>query len=303
MPSIYVKPEDYAQYGIDSTTPESQIIRAGNTINAFLDRPEGLLYGVDGSGNPCYMLALEPSVVLQVVGIVAPGTSVDVTVSTSSSSLQIGKVLTFDRANISLTESVIVTNVVDNVITLKEVKFTHSNGALLEFDLCIDEEKNMPDDRQEVVLNNAPIAAILAAQGQFGYSRRGSSINYNNEISLLPLLNTFSGSPVWQSFTISANSYDSQKARVWINPSIYLSNYTQVRISYIAGWTYRSLPSQIKTAVASIVSSYNFLPDFPVSGRFKKLKQGDTEVELWGDTILDTEIKSLLSPFMANFFV
>jgi len=185
---------------------------------------------------------------------------------------------------------------------LKNVQFAHSAEALLEFDMTIVEEIDMPDNRMETVLAQRPVAGIIAGQGQLGYPRQGSMLNFNYYYSyeLLPALVKFGGPPIWESLTISQNSFDAKTGRIWMPAGFYSAFYTQVRIYYVAGFQYASLPSQIKQACANIVLAQN---DLPVYGNFKSVKQGDTQVSYWNSSILDGDTMNLLNPFRVNAWV
>jgi hypothetical protein len=302
MPVNYLQSQDYSAYGVPNTTTADQVTYASNIINGYLQRPEGLLWAPDGNGNPCYMLGLSPAYSLTVTsGAVTPGNNIQVTVTGPIARVQTGAPLILDRANANLTEAVIVTNVTGNILTLQTVQFTHDVNALLEFDLVIVEETNLSDNRMEIVLSRRPIAGIIAGQGQFGYPRQGSSYKFDYSVySLLPILTQFGGPPIWQSFTVTPDSYDANTGRIWTNPSVYLAYYTQVRMYYVSGFQYANLPSQIKQACANIINIQN---DTPIYGNFKSVKQGDTAISYWGNTIIDGDTIQLLDPFRVNSWV
>lgn len=302
MPAIYLQPADYASYGVPSSTTADQVLRASAIINGYIQRPEGLLWAPDGNGNPCYMTNIDPPFTLTVTsGAIAPGNLITVTVTGGSGRVQVGAPLILDRANPNLTEAVIVTQANGNTLTFQSVQFSHAADALLEFDLTVVEEIDLPDDRMELVLSQRPIAAIIAGQGQFGYPRQGSSFKFDYSIySLLPILTQFGGPPVWQSFTVLQNSFDAKTGRIWVSPSIYLAYYTQVRMYYIAGFQYASLPSQIKQACAYIINAQN---DLPIYGNYKSISAGDTSISRWNNSILDGDTMSLLNPFRVNAWV
>lgn len=53
--SIYLQPADYTNFGVPNTALPSQVQEASALIDSFLQRPEGLIYTVDSSGNPAAM--------------------------------------------------------------------------------------------------------------------------------------------------------------------------------------------------------------------------------------------------------
>lgn len=54
MPSQYLQSSDYAAYGVPNTTAD-QVTKASAIIDGYLDKPDGLIYNVDGSNNPISM--------------------------------------------------------------------------------------------------------------------------------------------------------------------------------------------------------------------------------------------------------
>ncbi len=54
--SIYLEAADYANFGVPTTVSNALVQEASTIIDGFLERPEGLLYAVDGSGNPASMV-------------------------------------------------------------------------------------------------------------------------------------------------------------------------------------------------------------------------------------------------------
>ncbi len=157
------------------------------------------------------------------------------------------------------------------------------------------------------MLKKWPIASVISGQGQLGYPRRGSAnrFAYDQLYSLLPPVAQFGGPPIWQQFNLASNSYDPNTGRCWISSSIYLQFYTQVRIYYNAGWTYLSLPSQIKQACANIANTLsNSVGLLPI---FKTIKQGDTSVTRFGNnpyanTQIDGDTQKMLDPFATRRF-
>lgn len=301
MPSSYLQSTDYATFGVPVSTSAGQVNQASAIMDGYMARPEGLLWTPDAKGNPCYMSAKTPLIVLTSSGSIAVGQNVNVTVTGGYAGIQPGMVAILDRANPSLTEACIVNSVTGNVVQLTNVQLSHAPGCLLEFGMVIFEERQMPSGRPITVVSRTPVMMVLAGQGRYGYPRRGNSGAYAvNEYNLLAAVTKFGGPPIWEIFDQTKVGVDPNTGELWAPAGILLAYYTEIRFSYIAGYQYASLPSQIKQACANIINS---MTNMPMNGSIKSQRAGDTGLERFGATYFDEDTKSMLDPFRARLFV
>lgn len=301
MPSSYLQSGEYATYGIPSSTTAAQVTQASSLIDGYLSRSEGLIWVPDANGNPCYMSAMTPIITMTSTGSIAPGQNVNVTVTGGIQTIQSGLVAILDRANPELTEACIVNSITGNVIQLTNVQFSHAPNCLLEFGMVIFEEKQMPTGRPLSVVSKTPVQIVLAGQGRYGYPRRGNSGVYAvNEYNLMAAITKFGGPPIWEIFNQTLISIDPNTGELWAPAGILLAYYTEIRWSYIAGYQYASLPSQIKQACANLVNAAN---NMPMNGSIKMQRAGDTAIERFGATYFDQDTKAMLDPFRARLFV
>lgn len=303
MPSVYLQPQDYATYGLDPATTTDFLINASMRVNAYLMRPEGLLYKNDGNGNPCYMDGMIGTELTITSGAVTPGNHVTVTVDRIPNDLQTGSVLILDRAIPSATEAVIAESITGNSIQLKKVQFSHDANALMEYSLTIVEEAYVPSKRWIVQLAQTPVKVVLSALGILGYPRRSDQYKMDYNWQLLPLITEFGGVPVWQSFDVLPDSLSELTGALWLSPALYLMLFTQIKAYYIAGWTYATLPPQIKMATANIAKnlSQGFTNQF--GGGIGMVKQGDTTVKAFANTQIDGDTQVLLKPYLSHQFI
>jgi hypothetical protein len=304
MPSAYLQGSDLTAYGVPNATT-AQITRASSIIDGYLQRSEGMIWVPDANGNPCYMANLSPMITLQATGSISPGQNVNVTVNgpvaaISLGSSQCGLVAVLDRSNTEVTEACIVNAINGNVITLTNVQFNHTGMFLLEFGMCIFEECQMPSGRPLTNLHKTPVQIILAGQGRYGYPRRGNSFFEINEYNLLAAITKYGGPPIWEIFDQSLVGIDPLTGQVWAPAGILLAYYTEIRFSYIAGYTYYSLPSNVKQACANIINAYK---DLPINGAISNFRAGDTAITRFSATNLDEDTKMLLQPFMARLYI
>jgi hypothetical protein len=97
-----------------------------------------------------------------------------------------------------------------------------------------------------------------------------------------------------------SGSYDwSVDGRIWLdNPALNFVGDGDLRVTYLAGWDYASLPAPIKQAVANIIGFSN-TANMP--GNTKRMKAGDSEIERFDDTAMDGDTRGMLAPYRRVF--
>ncbi len=307
MPALYLQGADLVAYGVASATAP-QIQQASSLIDTFLARREGLLYGVDGAGSPAYMLGLNASYSLTLTAPLAPGTAVSAVVTGPTGMIQVGSVFVIDVATPSLTENLVVQSVTGQTLIFASVQFAHSAGATLSDGLLIAEQRTMPQNRPITQLSRWPIVSVPSGVGRYGYQRRGDD-GYSNidTYNLLAVMSKFGGPPAWEPFTPQANSIDPLTGQFWVPAGVLLAYYTEVRVHYVAGWTYASLPSDIKQACANIINAATAQANVP--GNVQKYAAGTFSIQRFAaqrgeinSALIDDDTKVLLSPYRARMF-
>lgn len=312
MPSQYLQPSDYAAYGLPNTTTAAQVIRASLYIDGYLFRPEGLLYGVDANGNPSYMTGLSPSFTLTATGAIAPGSAVTFAVTgpvaTLYNGLSFGNAVILDRSNPLKTEACVISSidVTNNTVTLQNVLFNHDSGTLLEAGLTIFEQLNMPKCRPIKNLSRWPVGRIIGGQGQLSYGRRGDyNLTMYDGIDALAYMAFLGGAPIYEYIDPALISFDPITGQIFAPASIYIAYYTQIRIYYIAGYTYTNLPPEIKQACANLVFYMDSSGGLP--GNAKSYRAGDTEIMRGGGTgdlltLFDADTCRMIDPYRVRRF-
>lgn len=299
MPSCYLSSDDYAAFGVPMATA-SQVTLASAFIDAYLGRPEGLVWAPDATGRPAYMLALNPTFTLTAGAFIAPGVAVDVPV-TGGQVAQVGDIVILDRTDPTLCEACRVSKVAPGVVTLASVQFAHNTRAQIEFGLTISEERSMPPDRPVTSVSRAPVVALLGGQGRYGYGRRGAqNRSAPNDFNLLASVATFGGPPQWQVFSVVDADVNPQTGQVWIPTGFMLAYYSDVRLHYIAGFSYASLPYEVKQACANIIQAKG--NNTALDGNIQTLTMGTTKITRFSNTLMDDDTKRMLLPFRARMF-
>lgn len=313
MPSVYLQAADYATYGLDpANTTQAQVIQASATIDGYLMRQFGMLYESDGNGNPCYMTAKNPRVTLHSIGSITAGENVEVSVTGPYQSILVGDTLILDRAQSDIVEACVIRNKTNNALTLERVLFNHNAAVTMDAGLVIVEERNTPSDRNIIHTLQAPLVRLISGQGQYGYSRRGDTIDYTNIVYNAAIVFAYvGGPPLYEFFNVESpwTLIESDNGIIYYPTGIYTLHYSKVKIGYVAGWTYDNLPYQIKQAAANLVNAQ--ASSGGISGPVKSFKQGDTQVVRFGGnskgtisfSLMDEDTKNMLRQFRARPFL
>lgn len=307
MPSAYLVGADLAAYGVPNATIP-QIQQASAQIDSFLGRREGLIWAPDGNGNPCYMVATNAAVTMTLNSAISPGTNVVVNVTGPTGMLQLGDALIADVATPNITEALVIVAVIGQQVTFQTVNFAHAQGAQLQAGRTILEQRIMPQNRPLTLLSRTPVAQLISGAGRYGYMRRGEdAVGSIDTYNLLAVMSKFGGPPAWEPWTPQSNSCNALTGEVWIPAGVLLAYYTEVRTHYAAGWTYTSLPSEIKQACANIVN--NIASTTGVPGTMQRIQAGDTSMQRFANQpgvmnslVLDDDTKTLISPYRSRVY-
>ncbi len=300
MTSAYLSGTDLAAFGVPNATA-AQIGLASTLIDTYLGRPEGCIWTPDASGQPCFMAAKTPIYSFGLGSAIAPGLNVPVNLTGPVAMLQTGDVLILDRANSGVLEAVTIASVTNPGVILQSVSYAHAANALGDYGMVIEEQKYVPENRPLTGLSRTPLMRVICGVGRYAYGRRGDASNYDvNEFNLLAAISKFGGPPVWELFQPTNLSIDVNTGQVWIPAGVMLAYYSEVKLRYVAGWSYANLPSAIKQATATLITSgMNSVQ----AGDYKSLKAGDSAIVRLSSSLLDTDTKNALAQFRVNSFV
>ena len=299
--SAYLTGGDLAAYGVPTATAV-QIMTASGMLDAYLARPEGLVFTPDFQGLPCYMAGLTPQTTWTLSGSIAPGANVVATITGGIVTQDlVGEVLIADRATPSHTEALVIAGIGPgaNQVTFLSVAASHSSGALLDAGLVILEERPMPAKRAVTRVSRHPIQRLISGVGRYGYGRRSDQVaGLNNDFDLVAVLGTFGGPPSWYLFNTSQTSISVATSEIFVGPGFYLQYYSDVRVRYVAGYLAANVPGPVKLATAMLVNALANASQ--TAGNMKRIAAGDTSMERFANTILDADTQRSLEPFKAN---
>jgi hypothetical protein len=285
--AAYLQPGDYAAYGVPDATA-AQANSASALIDAYLGRPEGLIWSPDANGAPAYMANATPS--LSLTGqAVSPGSSVTLTVPFAQFGNQnIGDVVILDRGNTNLTEACVVTAAGGNALTLAAVQFAHA-APTVDFGLTILDEAPIRPGATLVRTSKSPIARIHCAFARHGLGklpRQISDAGYGLEPFSAAL------SPGWTRLDLTCMDVNQGTGAILLPPFFLEAGNLEIRLRYVAGWS--QVPGAIAQACANLVRS---AIDTPFSGDVKLLKSGDGTVERFSPGALDADARAMLQPY------
>jgi hypothetical protein len=319
MANQYILPADYAAYGLPNTTTPEQVAHASLIVDVELNRPAGCLYATDVYGNPVYMTGLNTQLTLTATAPIAPGFNVIVPATGPLRSLisanTFGQTVVLDKGDDTKREICVISgvDVTNGTVTLSNVLFAHDADTLLEAGLTIVEERFLITGRSVANVSYTPVQRVVGVQAQITYPRTGSLFNYLG-LSVSPLnyfgaLGVNSGVPIFQTLNVDDVETTAGSGLLYFPGALDTGFYNNVRVNYIAGWTYDSLPNAIKQATAQIVILNNS-PDINVvvAGPVTKYRAGGTEVDFANSkattsaTFLNANsIPALLAPYVRSY--
>ena len=102
------------------------------------------------------------------------------------------------------------------------------------------------------------LSPIVTCSGRYGYGRRSDSYNYpgpNYGGNILQISSNFGGPPAWGPVPIELVDVNTQSAEIWIPAGLYITNYTEIDVTYTSGYDPFKMPSAIKQATAQVVKN------------------------------------------------
>ncbi|MBV9528250.1 hypothetical protein [Sphingomonas sp.] len=273
-------------------------------LDAYLGRPEGLVWSPDWTGLPAYMAGLSPTLSFTLPSTIVAGQNITINFPAAAAGLAdlIGEVFILDRTNAQLCEAVTVSAVdtVNGRITFQKVAQSHAQGATMEAGLVIAEERPLAPRRSLTRAMRAPLVRLLSGIGRYSYGRRSQdNLAPFADLNLLATMQVIGGPPVWTPFDVTQASISVTTGEIWIPVGLLLAYYSDVRIRYVAGYSAAGLPPAVKQACATLLAtlgSGNYDPAFKVQ------QAGGTRLERWADSLFDPDTKAMLDGLKPRVF-
>lgn len=141
------------------------------------------------------------------------------------------------------------------------------------------------------------LSPIISCSGRYGYPRRGEQALYpdlNYGMNLLVVASYFGGPPNFVTIDVSAIDFESQTGEMWVPAGIYMSQYTEIIVTYNSGYDPRNMPYPIKDSCAAIVK--NLLAKGGTTGVRSLAAPGSVSVQV-SESLIDPDIERWLAPF------
>lgn len=152
-----------------------------------------------------------------------------------------------------------------------------------------------------IPVTNVPgftLSPFLGASGRYGYSRRSESMIYpdlNYGINPLQVASFFGGPPSWTTIDPTMIDFDVQTGEIWIPAGLYLSQYTEVNVTYNSGYDPLNMPKAIKQAAAMLIR--NFLSRGGGTTGLRSITAAGTANVSFTPDLIDTTIDRMLDPY------
>lgn len=297
----YIALADAAEWGLAGAT-QPMLDAATALVNAYLRRPEGVVWAPDAAGAPCYMAGLTPTRALALSDAIVAGQAATVAAPRWVASQDLlGEVFVVDRDDADRVEALVVSGVTETSITFEPAAFDHDAGASLEAGLVLLEERHLPSKRPIMRITRGPAVRLLSGRGRYGFGRRtDQALGIPADYGLITSLQFMGGPPSWIGFDVHQASVSDATGEVWIPAGVYGASFTEVRLRYVAGWSQANLPPAILSATAAAAAAILDAPE--MTGNIKIYQAGGTKVERFADDLLDAASRAALEPYRAHAF-
>lgn len=146
-------------------------------------------------------------------------------------------------------------------------------------------------------VGGSTLTPFISASGRYGYARRGQQQVFpdlNYAANVLQIASFFGGPPQFTGIDITMCDYDARTGEVWVPAGLYLSQYTEVLITYNSGFHPLRLPNAIRHATASLVR--NLLSRGGGATGLTSFRAGQISAG-FTDELLDVTIQNMLAAY------
>lgn len=146
------------------------------------------------------------------------------------------------------------------------------------------------------IVRGSTLSPLIGASGRYGYGRRNSQFSYpdyNYGANILQIASYFGGPPQFTPIDISMVDFDPSTGELWVPAGLYLTQYSELLLTYNTGFDPTNMPKGIKHACAALVK--NFLSRSGITG-LTSMNAGQAHAQFNLD-LIDPTVARLLQPF------
>lgn len=171
------------------------------------------------------------------------------------------------------------------------------------------ERYSVPPDRNLIVLHHRPVIRLYSAalsdpvaaqggMGRYGYGRRDKrSMNQTGPANYMSVMAVLGSPPQWVAMDTAQVEFHPQTGECWLPSGFFLLNYTQVEMTYEAGFA--AIPRRAKGAIAETVAWVRLKGFGPLMGWSVGRVSHNTNT----DDLLTPQVKRALEPYRAKYNV
>lgn len=141
------------------------------------------------------------------------------------------------------------------------------------------------------------LSPIISASGRYGYARRGQQQVYpdlNYAANILQIASFFGGPPQFTIIDVTSIDFDPRTGELWFPAGLYLSQYTEVTVTYNSGFSPTQMPNAVKDSTACLVR--NLLSRGGGATGLTGFQAGRIRAEFTQD-LIDTNIQNMLQSY------
>lgn len=143
------------------------------------------------------------------------------------------------------------------------------------------------------------LSGIVACSGRYGYTRQDQSIAYPDLFSFINPLNLvtmFGGPAPWVAIDIGNTDYDYKSGEVWIPAGLQLQKYSEILITYTAGFNPLQVPFTLKQVCVALVKNLGAKGGGTTGVKGIQLSRAGANITM-SDTVMDPTLDVMLTPF------
>jgi hypothetical protein len=142
---------------------------------------------------------------------------------------------------------------------------------------------------QSVRVSYAPLISVQAVKAKYGRGCDEQSCEFEREVAT-----AFGFAGAWIDVDVSTLQVDASVGELRLAESLLGPRYSEVEVTYTAGLAV--IPDAVKVACAQIVKNAQATPALNV----KTNKMESLQMQYFSDSLIDTQVRALLRPYVAE---